>query len=255
MTIEADNTLGTALALEGVYAGYSKDLDILQDISLGLSPGALQGLIGLNGAGKSTLLMAAMGFVRPRRGRVYLHGEDISGIPPHNCIGRGLYMLPQQSSLFPYLSVRQNLDFVAKARGSDIAMALEQFPDLKAYLRVQAGDLSGGWQKMLEFAKALLARPQVLLVDEPSVGLSPAFAREVYEWLRVIREHQDIAVLLVDHNIEQAVTLTDYMYVLSLGRIVAQGPTQEFSGDLRAQVQRWLGLERAPQGAQKDTTQ
>lgn len=232
----------TALSLKGIYAGYGKGLDILQDVSLDLPPGALHGLIGLNGAGKSTLLMTAMGFLHPRRGRVLLDGEDISGIASHRCLGRGLYMLPQHSGLFPYLSVRQNLEFVAKARGGDVDTALEQFPDLKQYLRRQAGDLSGGWQKMLEFAKAVLARPQVLLVDEPSVGLSPSFASEVYGWLERIRADSGMAILLVDHNIEKAVALTERIYILSLGRIVAQGATREFSGDLRAQVQNWLGL-------------
>ncbi len=234
-----------ALAFDRVYSGYTRDLNILQDISLSVPEGALRGLIGLNGAGKSTLLMTAIGFVRSHSGRISLHGEDISNIAPHQCIGRGLYMLPQQSGLFPYLSVRQNLEFIARKRGSDIGAAIERFAELEPYLRWRAGNLSGGWQKMVEFAKALLARPRVLLIDEPTVGLSPSFARRVYDWIDLIREEQQVSILLVDHNIQQVVKLADYMYVLSLGHIVTEGDTKTFSGDLRAEVQKWLGLRGA----------
>lgn len=245
----ADDGATAALAFDQVYSGYTRDLDILQDISLSVPEGALRGLVGLNGAGKSTLLMTAVGFVRLHSGRISLYGKDISHIAPHQCIDRGLYMLPQQSSLFPYLSVRQNLQFIAKKRGSDIEAAVELFAELGPYLRWRAGNLSGGWQKMVEFAKALLAEPRVLLIDEPTVGLSPSFARRVYDWIGVIREQRNMSILLVDHNIEQVVKLADYMYVLSLGRIAAQGLTQEFSGDLRGEVQKWLGLRAAPKPA------
>lgn len=245
----ADDSGTPVLELDHVYAGYARDLDILQDVSLSVPEGALRGLIGLNGAGKSTLLMTAIGFVRSSRGRIRLYGEDISSIAPHQCIGRGLYMLPQQSSLFPYLTVRQNLEFIAKKRNTDIAAAVERFAELGPYLRWQAGNLSGGWQKMVEFAKALLAEPRVLLIDEPTVGLSPGFARRVYDWIGLIREQRNMSILLVDHNIEKVVELADYMYVLSLGRIVAEGPTQAFSRDLRGEVQKWLGLQAAPKPA------
>jgi branched-chain amino acid transport system ATP-binding protein len=246
MNITTDDTNPAALEFDHVYAGYTRDLDILQDVSFTVPDGALRGLIGLNGAGKSTLLMAAIGFVRSRRGRIQLYEADISNISPHHCIGRGLYMLPQQSSLFPYLSVRQNLEFITRQRNTDIAAAVERFTELGPYLRWKAGNLSGGWQKMVEFAKALLAEPRVLLIDEPTVGLSPGFARRVYDWIGLIREQRNMSILLVDHNIEQVVKLASYVYVLSLGRIVAQGRSEELSKDLRGEVQKWLGLRPAP---------
>ncbi len=248
-TVDSGN--GTiALAFDGVCSGYVQDIDILKDISLVIPAGSLHGLIGLNGAGKSTTLMTAIGFVPLHAGRISLHGEDISNILPHRCIDRGLYMLPQQSSLFPYMSVRHNLEFIARRRGSDIAMAVDLFSELKPYLRRRAGNLSGGWQKMVEFAKALLAKPRVLLVDEPSVGLSPNFARRVYDWIDLIRQEGDVSILLVDHNIERVVELADYMHVLSLGSIVAEGETGMFSGDLRTKVREWLGMRNVAGHAQ-----
>lgn len=233
-----------ALEVEGLSVGYSADLDVLHAVTLAVPAASVCGLIGLNGAGKSTLLKAVCGFLQPRAGRIRLFGRDITGMPAHRRLAAGLYLVPKDSSLFPYLTVAENLEVVARRRGSDVEEAYRRFPALRALRRSKAADLSGGQQKMVEFARAFLARPQVLLVDEPTVGLAPSVAREVYGWLEDFRA-RGVAVLLVDHNIPRVVEMAEYVYVLSLGRITARGPGSEFARDLRAHVRQWLGFDRA----------
>lgn len=150
-------------------------------------------------------------------------------------------MLPQESGLFPSLTVAENLALVARRRGTPLEEVRRRFPRLGAFWRSRAGDLSGGWQTMVECAKALAARTRVLLVDEPAVGLAPAVAREVYGWITEAHA-EGLTVLLVDHNVPQVLSQASYLYVLNLGRIVAQGSPQEFLGDLRSHVRHWLGL-------------
>src|SRR5262247_512361 len=154
--------------------------------------GSVVGLIGLNGAGKSTLMRTICGFVRCRSGRVLLDGEDATGLPPHTLIDRGVWYIPQESSLFPYLSVRDNLGIVVDRLRTPEArqryeMVLADFPLLQERLRTSAGNLSGGQQKMLEFAKALIVRPRLCLIDEPTVGLAPRLADEIYQWVARLR--------------------------------------------------------------------
>lgn len=239
--------LPAALEVAGLTVGYQADLHVLHDVSLQVQVGQLCGLIGLNGAGKSTLLKAICGFLRPSAGGVRLFGEDITATAPHRVLRQGLYLVPQESSLFPYLSVADNLALVARARGTDVELAYQRFPVLRDLRRTLAGNLSGGQQKMVEFARALLARPRMLLVDEPTVGLAPLVAQEVYGWLEAFRR-EGISILLVDHNIPRVVHMADYIYVLNLGRIVAHGPRSQFQRDLRQQVQQWLGFVDAGSG-------
>ncbi len=242
-------TVGTGtplLRVDGVTCGYFPEIDILQDVSVDVPAGAVVGMIGLNGAGKSTLMRAICGFLPCRRGRVLVDGRDCTGLPPHTLIDRGLWYVPQDSSLFPYLSVEDNLRIVvdrlrtANARRR-YAEVLEEFPPLQARLRMQAGSLSGGQQKMLEFAKALVVRPRLCLIDEPTVGLAPKVADEIYGWVeRLAREGGSI--FLVDHNIQQVIRMSQVVYVMSLGRIAASGPRARFAEDLHGQVRQWLGI-------------
>jgi branched-chain amino acid transport system ATP-binding protein len=238
------------LSMSGVTAGYAADIEILRNLSISIEAGRITGLIGLNGAGKSTLMKTICGFLRPKAGCITYAGTDITGIAPHTLIDRGIWYIPQESSLFPYMSVEDNLRLPLErlARGGasvDVAARYEdmlaKFPPVRDKLRAQAGDLSGGQQKMLEFAKAYVVRPRLCLIDEPSIGLAPKVALEVYQWIELF-SGQGMAILLVDHNVRRVVKMSEYIYVMSLGEITAEGHRADFEGDLHEQVRSWLGV-------------
>lgn len=243
--------MSALLTIAGVTAGYAADIDILRNLSLSIETGRITGLIGLNGAGKSTLMKTICGFLRPGAGTIRYDGIDITGIAPHTLIDRGIWYIPQESSLFPYMSVADNLRLPlerlarAGAGGVDIDARFEDmlahFPAMREKLHDQAGDLSGGQQKMVEFAKAYVVRPRLCLVDEPSIGLSPKIAAEVYRWIDLFAA-QGMTILLVDHNVRRVVKMAEYIYVLSLGEITAEGRREDFEGDLHEQVKSWLGV-------------
>jgi branched-chain amino acid transport system ATP-binding protein len=240
------------LELENVTAGYADDIDILRRVSLCVRSGAITGLIGLNGAGKSTIMKTICGFLRPSAGAIRFDGADIGGIAPHTAIDRGIFYIPQESSLFVHMSVENNLrlplDHLARRPLGPAPKEIEarlddlfgRFPVLRERRRSKAGELSGGQQKMIEFAKAYLVQPRLCLVDEPSIGLAPKIAEEVYRWIQLIAERT--AILLVDHNVRRVVRLSGYVYVLSLGEIAAEGPPDAFAGDLHEEVRGWLGI-------------
>ena len=240
------------LALEAVTAGYAADIDILRNVTLTAERGAITGLIGLNGAGKSTLMKTICGFLRPKAGRVLYDGGDITGIAPHSAIDRGVWYIAQESGLFPLMSVADNLRLPLehlRRRGAvgreeaeaRFATTLERFPALREKFSARAGDLSGGQQKMAEFAKALLVAPRLCLIDEPSIGLAPKIAEEVYGWIEQFAA-AGIAILLVDHNVRRVVRMASRVYVLNLGEITAAGAAADFAGDLHEQVKAWLGI-------------
>jgi len=243
--------MSALLEMSGVTAGYAADIDVLRNVTLGVEAGRITGLIGLNGAGKSTLMKALCGFLRPKAGAVRYDGADVTGIAPHRLIDRGIGYIPQESSLFPYMTVADNLrlplEHLARTRAQalDVRARIDEmlvhFPAIREKLRAQAGDLSGGQQKMLEFAKAYVLRPRLCLVDEPSIGLAPKIATEVYHWIDLFTA-QGMTILLVDHNVRRVVQMSEYIYVLSLGEITAQGRRKDFEGDLHEQVRSWLGV-------------
>ena len=235
------------LRLDRVTAGYARDIDVLREVSLDVRAGEISGLIGLNGAGKSTLVKTICGFLAPKEGDVLLDGESIAGIAPHRLIDRGICCIPQESSLFP---VEENLLLPLQGRGARyrdrLRGALEEvatiFPMLRERRGTAAGDLSGGQQKQLEFAKAWLQQPKLCLVDEPSIGLSPRLAEEVFRWIERFAR-SGMGILLIDHNVRRVVKMSDRIHVLSLGRITASGGREDFQGDLHEQVRQWLGLD------------
>ena len=237
------------LEMMGVTAGYAQDIDVLRDIDLRVDAGRITGLIGLNGAGKSTLVKTICGFLPPKTGSVRYDGQDISGVAPHRLIDLGICCIPQESSLFPYLSVRENLVLPLLGRPKQFAGHLhtrlqevfDLFPVLQEKRSQQAGSLSGGQQKQLEFAKAWLQQPRLCLIDEPSIGLSPKIAEEVFLWIERFAQAR-MGILLIDHNVRRVVRMADQVAVLSLGRVTASGPAAQFQGDLHRQVQEWLGL-------------
>lgn len=237
------------LHVDNVTAGYAQDIDVLRDVTLEVNAGEVCGLIGLNGAGKSTVVKTICGFLPPKSGRVEFRGESIAGVAPHRLIDHGICCIPQESSLFPYLTVEENLLLPLQGRAKrfgDIAQryaeVLEIFPALAERRRAQAGDLSGGQQKQVEFAKAWLQRPAMCLIDEPSIGLSPILAEEVFRWIEKFAR-SGMGILLIDHNVRRVVKMSDRINVLSLGRITASGGREDFEGDLHEQVRQWLGLD------------
>jgi len=240
------------LQLEGVTAGYSSDIDIIRDVSIRVEKASIRGLIGLNGAGKSTVMKAACGFLKPKRGSIIYDGKEITGIATHRLLGLGITMIPQESSLFPYLSVADNLKIPlqryknATQSSIDITRTIDSvithFPEIKAKMGTPAGELSGGQQKMVEFAKAYTLRPKLCLVDEPSIGLAPKIAAQVFEWIKLFAR-EGMAILLIDHNIRKVIEVSDYTYVLTLGEVTAEGLRKEFEGDMHDQVRSWLGLD------------
>src|SRR5512146_1459334 len=242
--------MSALLTMSGVTAAYVPDIHVLRNLSLAIEAGRITGLIGLNGAGKSTLMKTICGFLPPSSGTIEYDGADITGIAPHTLIDRRIWYIPQESSLFPYMTVEDNLrlplERASRAGGSarlDAAFedTLERFPVIRGRLRSQAGDLSGGQQKMLEFAKAYVVRPRLCLVDEPSIGLAPKIAAEVYRWIELFAS-DGMTILLVDHNVRRVVKMAEYIYVMSLGEITAAGRREEFEGDLHEQVKSWLGV-------------
>jgi branched-chain amino acid transport system ATP-binding protein len=245
--------MNSLLRMRDVSAGYFADIDILRGVNLAVAPGVITGLIGLNGAGKSTIMKTICGFLHPRLGRIEFDSADISAIAAHNVIDHGICYIPQESSLFPFMSVHDNLRLPLEhlerhtkgAAGLKFASRFDdmfdKFPVLRERHLTKAGDLSGGQQKMVEFAKAYLQRPRLCLIDEPSIGLSPKIAEEVYGWIDLFARAQ-MAILLVDHNVRRVVRMSHYIYVLSLGEIAAEGPPEAFRGDLHEQVKGWLGI-------------
>jgi len=227
------------LAVEQLAAGYVEGIDILTDITLRVEPGTITGVIGPNGAGKSTLLKAIFGFLHPKRGRISLDGRDISAMAPHEIKRLGISYVPQGANIFPQLTVEENLLLGAwvirsdKARVADrLERAYAAFPRLRERQHRRATMLSGGEAKMLSLAKELVTEPTLLLVDEPSAGLAPRIVEQVYARLLEVRG-QGVTILLVDQNINKAVQVSDYLYMLERGQVRREGPRRDFADQLR----------------------
>jgi ABC-type branched-subunit amino acid transport system ATPase component len=227
------------LELQGLVAGYVEGIDILNDVHLRVDRGAVTGVIGPNGAGKSTLLKTIFGFLRPRAGRIVFDGREIGGLAPHDLKRRGIGYVPQGANIFPQLTVQENLQlgaWVFRRDPARVAEMLERaysaFPRLGEKRRLRATVLSGGEAKMLSVAKELVTAPSLLLVDEPSAGLAPRIAEQVYERLREVQA-SGVTILLVDQNITKAVEVSDYLYMLEMGRVRREGARQAFADQLR----------------------
>jgi len=223
-----------AIAFDDVVAGY-KDFMILNNLSLQARAGAITLLLGPNGAGKSTVLKTLFGLLKPRQGRITLHGEDITGADPKRLLARGIAFVPQGRNLFGQLSVWQNLELGGitlgmKTTHERIPEVLEFFPRVKERLHSQASALSGGEQKQLEIGRALLLRPKVLLIDEPSIGLSPIVVQDVFKLLRRLAD-QGTTVLMVEQNVKSALKISDDAIALESGRLVLHRPAAELLAD------------------------
>jgi branched-chain amino acid transport system ATP-binding protein len=235
----------SALTVRGLEAGYGATRAIA-DISLDVRPGELVALIGGNGAGKTTLLKTIAGVLRPRAGSIRLDEEDIGGRPPWWVAHRGITLVPEGRGIFGDQTVRDNLALGALAArhrttgdGDPTERALAPFPVLRTRLDEPAGRLSGGQQQMLALARGLMARPRVLLLDEPSLGLAPLLVREIFAALARLRT-EGLTILLVEQMAAQALALADRAYVLASGRITVAGTAAEVRAD-PAVVQAYLG--------------
>jgi len=240
----ADSTAGV-LELRGLDVGYYKDLNILQDLNVKARKKQITTILGANGVGKSTALKAAFGFLKPNRGDVVLENESILDIPTHQRIIKGLAYIPQQPGVFKDMTVEENLQLGGWTFRKDkqqvrekIEANYERFPVLREKRKQITGELSGGQQRMVEISRTLMAEPKVLLVDEPTAGLSKMLAEEVYEMLKMLVTVDELTILLVDQEIRQALKIADYVYVLELGRNKFEGPAQQFT-DLEKAF--WVG--------------
>ena len=240
----ADSTAGV-LELRGLDVGYYKDLNILQDLNVKARKKQITTILGANGVGKSTALKAAFGFLKPNRGDVVLENESLLDIPTHQRILKGLAYIPQQPGVFKDMTVEENLQLGGWTFRKDkqqvrdkIEANYERFPVLREKRKQITGELSGGQQRMVEISRTLMAEPKVLLVDEPTAGLSKMLAEEVYEMLKMLVTVDELTILLVDQEIRQALKIADYVYVLELGRNKFEGPAQQFT-DLEKAF--WVG--------------
>ncbi|SVA33497.1 uncharacterized protein METZ01_LOCUS86351, partial [marine metagenome] len=223
------------LETRNLYVGYYKDLNILQDLNIKARKNQITAILGANGVGKSTALKAVFGFLRPNEGEILLQGESIVDVPTHKRILKGLAYIPQQPGVFKDMSVEENLQLGGwtfkrdrKQIREKIESNYERFPILKEKRKQITGELSGGQQRMVEISRTLMAEPKMLLVDEPTAGLSKMLSEEVYEMLTVLTEQDDLTILLVDQEIRYALKIADYVYVLELGRNKFEGISSEF---------------------------
>ncbi|MEN3048458.1 MAG: ABC transporter ATP-binding protein [Candidatus Caldarchaeales archaeon] len=223
------------LRLERVYAGYDPELPIIKDITMRIERGQFVSLVGSNGAGKSTLLKTIFGFLKPTSGRIFFDGADITGIDPHGAKKIGIAYIPQDLSPFASMTVEENLKmgFWLKRGDESLRDRLEEvyrvFPNLAQKRKMKASSLSGGEVKMLDIARGLMIKPKLLLVDEPSVGLSPLMAEQIYKTLIKINSQEGISVLLVDQNVKRAIEISEYTYYIENGEIRHHGPSEKIA--------------------------
>ena len=224
------------LEIKDLYVGYYKDLNILQGVDLTARTGQITAVLGANGVGKSTLLKAIYGFLKPNQGEIILDDEVVTGTPTHELISLGLAYIPQQTGIFRWMSVEENLMMGGwtfkndKARlKREMERSYERFPDLIEKRKQNAGDLSGGQQRMVEVARTLMTDPKVILVDEPTAGLAKLLSEMVYQMLVDLRDIDGLTIILVDQEIRDALKIADHVYVLELGRNKFEGPVEEFT--------------------------
>lgn len=200
----------------------------LRGVSIDVPQGQIVTILGANGAGKTTLMKTVSGALDPEKGTVTFNGERSDGLEPDQMVRRGLAHVPEGREVFPFLSVEENLRLGAYTRrdreiGDDIEMCFQYFPILKERRAQQAGTLSGGQQQMLAIGRGLMARPKLMLLDEPSLGLSPLLVQEIFGIIRRLNKEQGVTMLLVEQNAQIALNTADYGYVLEIGRIVMAG--------------------------------
>jgi len=236
----------SGLAVRGIDVFYG-EVQAVWDVSFDVRAGEIVTLVGANGAGKSTILKAVCGLLAPRRGEVLLDGKRVDGRPTHELVAKGLVLIPEARQLWPAMTVRENLEMGSYCRparpyrAASMGAVFSMFPVLEKRSRQKAGTLSGGEQQMCAIGRGLMARPRVLLLDEPALGLSPKLVGEVFAALQQIRE-QGVTIVLVEQNVRHALALSDRASVLESGRITLSGRSADIARDPTVQ-QRFLGAE------------
>ena len=225
--------MAAMLEIDGVYTAYDK-ADVLQGVSLAVQPGRITCLLGSNGSGKTTLVRSILGLTPARAGRIVFNGADITRLPTHKIIATGIACIPEGRKVFPKLTVKENLrvgayqeksDKATQARMADI---LQIFPQLAERRTQLAGTMSGGEQAMVSIGRGLMCAPKLLLIDEPSLGLSPRLVKENFNIIRQIKE-RGITVLLVEQNVHQTLAISQFGFVLSKGRVATSGAPSELA--------------------------
>lgn len=214
-----------------VYYGV---VPVLKEVSLEVKEGEFVSLLGPNGAGKTTTVKTLMGLLKPKSGRIFFDGQDITGQPPHRIVGMGISLVPEGRLLFREMSVLENLDLGASTPGArakfsdSFQLVFSLFPHLQMRKSQMAGTLSGGQQQMVAIGRALMSRPRILFLDEPSLGLAPLLIKDLFQKLKELNE-AGISIFLVEQNAVQALKISQRAYVLESGKIVFKGASSEFA--------------------------
>jgi branched-chain amino acid transport system ATP-binding protein len=223
------------LVVEDIYTAYDK-ADVLCGVSLTVEPGSITCLLGSNGSGKTTLIRSILGLTPARQGRIDFNGSTLNGLPTHRVVSQGIACIPEGRKVFPAMSVEENLQVGAyqEPSASKVQQRMKDvydlFPRLLERREQLAGTLSGGEQAMVSIGRGLMSEPRLLIIDEPSLGLSPALVIQNFKIIRDISS-KGITVFLVEQNVHQTLAIADYGYVLSQGKVVAQGTAQELRDD------------------------
>lgn len=233
------------LEVDGLTVGY-QELIVLRDVNVSVKDGELVSIVGSNGAGKTTFLKVLAGILKPKKGSVRLNGEEITRLPPYDRVTSGLVYVPEGRRLFPYLTVKENLDvgaYTPKARKSfkeNLEFVYKLFPRLKERLGQQAITLSGGEQQMLAIGRGIMSQPQLMMLDEPSLGLSPKLMDEIFETVTSLHD-RGLTLLLVEQNARRALELSDRAYILENGSVALEGTGKGLMHDERVS-KAYLGL-------------
>lgn len=234
------------LSVENLEAGYGP-MQVLWKPSLEVKKGSITSLLGPNGVGKSTLLWTVLGSIEPWGGKIFYENEEITYLPTHKKVDLGITLVPEGKHLFGEMSVRENLTMGAyrkealQKKNDSLELVYSLFPILKERDRQRAGTLSGGQQQMVTIGRALMTRPKLIMLDEPSQGLAPKLVGEVFETIEKLKAEIGLTILLVEQNAEASLKAADYVYIMHEGRIKAQGTTEEISGS-REIREAYLGI-------------
>ena len=236
------------LSAHNIVAGYVDEIDILQNVSVDVQEQQITSVIGPNGSGKSTLMRVICGFLTPKSGQVLWDDTDLTGRQSHTMAGLGICYLPQERTVYPHLTVEQNIYLGSwtfrrdKARiRHELSRVYDLFPMMQERRKSKAGNLSGGMQKILEVARGMMIRPEILICDEPTVGLAPIIAKEVYDTIEHLKAG-GLTILLVDQNVREAIRIGDQIYVLEVGQNKVNGTRAEFEANQHDMIKDWLQI-------------
>lgn len=224
------------LEIENLVVNYGA-IKAIKGINVEVKQGEIVTLIGANGAGKSTILRAISSILKPASGKILFDGKDIAGMPPHKIVELGVSQAPEGRMIFSNLTVQENLDMGAYTRKDkdnikyDLELIFKLFPRLQERLKQPGGTLSGGEQQMLAISRALMSKPKLLLLDEPSLGIAPILVKQIFEKIKALKEATGLTILLVEQNANLALSISNYAYVLETGNIKLEGEAKELASN------------------------